>query len=483
VTTNGGLGLGFNYDNAANLTQNGTATLTYGATVGGPHAVSTLHDSSTGLTAQYAYDADGNLSFKASSGPGVNDFESYGYDANEHMTSYSYSRIPGVSASAAYGYDESGARTTRTSTTKLGLAAENVTTVDREFEIDTARSKRKTFVFIDGRRVLSLERPVTTLTPEHQLQFHSDPLGTNRLITDETGAVVQRAFTKPFGDVYKVVDGGGVDVTPSNRVSQYLFTDHHSDVETGLEYFGARYYDPVAGRFVGFDPEQIGASGGTTFDRLSSIPNYFDPYRYAANNPTTLVDPTGRQEEDDPVEEIERSFEEPPMVFDTTITGAAPSAADYFPGTVSPWISFSGLSPLPDSCRVSPLSLTPGEIDVPLPGQEAARATPRITEQGIARIEAHLGRSELNALSEPANAAMLERLRLGSTSPQDINFYMHELKESAIMNRGVDARDAHLETLEWQGIPYKPGYESQLYHPNVIEQFPEYFNPAAHSQP
>jgi hypothetical protein len=86
----------------------------------------------------------------------------------------------------------------------------------------------------------------------------------------------------------------------------------------------------------------------------------------------------------------------------------------------------------------------------------------------------------LNALDDPANAAMLHRLRSGNTTLQDINFYMHELKESAIMNRGVEARDAHLRTLEWQGIPYKPSYESQLYHPSVIKQFPEYFNPAAH---
>jgi hypothetical protein len=86
----------------------------------------------------------------------------------------------------------------------------------------------------------------------------------------------------------------------------------------------------------------------------------------------------------------------------------------------------------------------------------------------------------LNALSDPGNAAMLQRLRAGSTSPQDINFYMHELKESAIMNRGVGARDAHLQTLQWQGIPYKAGYESQLYHPSVIQQFPAYFTPAAH---
>ena len=45
---------------------------------------------------------------------------------------------------------------------------------------------------------------------------------------------------------------------------------------------------------------------------------------------------------------------------------------------------------------------------------------------------------------------------------------------------GVGARDAHLQTLEWQAIPYRPGYESQLYHPDVIRAYPEYFNPAAH---
>lgn len=110
----------------------------------------------------------------------------------------------------------------------------------------------------------------------------------------------------------------------------------------------------------------------------------------------------------------------------------------------------------------------------------------RVTEAGIARIEAHLGR--LGALEEPANAAMLERLRAGQTSVQDINFYMHELRESAVMERTggygtyEGARAAHLETLQWQNIPYAPGYESQLYHPDVIRAFQDMFNPAAWPQ-
>jgi RHS repeat-associated protein len=53
-----------------------------------------------------------------------------------------------------------------------------------------------------------------------------------------------------------------------------------SDAETGLYYYGARYYDPTAGRFVGEDPEEFGG-GATNF------------YKYASENPTNLADPFG----------------------------------------------------------------------------------------------------------------------------------------------------------------------------------------------
>jgi hypothetical protein len=107
----------------------------------------------------------------------------------------------------------------------------------------------------------------------------------------------------------------------------------------------------------------------------------------------------------------------------------------------------------------------------------ARAGVPRITEKGITRIEQHLSRPGLEdafgrpALQDPANARMIQRLRSGQTTQQDINFYMHELKESAIMNRGVGARDAHLQTLEWQKIPYTRGYESQLYAPDAAALF------------
>jgi len=73
---------------------------------------------------------------------------------------------------------------------------------------------------------------------------------------------------------------------------------------------------------------------------------------------------------------------------------------------------------------------------------------------------------------------MLQRLEDGFDSPWDRNFAEHELIESGLMDGGMGASEAHLLTLERQGIPYKAGYQRYLYHPDVIEEFPEMFNPA-----
>ncbi|MBA2284201.1 MAG: hypothetical protein H0W02_01825 [Ktedonobacteraceae bacterium] len=58
------------------------------------------------------------------------------------------------------------------------------------------------------------------------------------------------------------------------------FTGQYSDA-TGLDYYGARYYDPVAGIFLSADSVQGNAQG-------------MDPYAYVGGNPETFSDPTGQ---------------------------------------------------------------------------------------------------------------------------------------------------------------------------------------------
>src|SRR6185503_20455036 len=73
-----------------------------------------------------------------------------------------------------------------------------------------------------------------------------DHLGTPRIILDQTGAFanVKRHDYLPFGKELLAGTGGRkstMGYAPGDNVRQQ-FTSKERDVETGLDYFGARYY-------------------------------------------------------------------------------------------------------------------------------------------------------------------------------------------------------------------------------------------------
>ena len=51
----------------------------------------------------------------------------------------------------------------------------------------------------------------------------------------------------------------------------HRFTGQEADGETGLYYYGARYYDPTMGRFVGVDPLVLGQAEKTRIDFSASL--------------------------------------------------------------------------------------------------------------------------------------------------------------------------------------------------------------------
>jgi len=59
------------------------------------------------------------------------------------------------------------------------------------------------------------------------------------------------------------------------------FTGQYADSVTGLDYYNARYYDPVAGVFLSADSVQGNMQG-------------MNPYGYVRGNPETNTDPTGQ---------------------------------------------------------------------------------------------------------------------------------------------------------------------------------------------
>lgn len=63
------------------------------------------------------------------------------------------------------------------------------------------------------------------------------------------------------------------------------FTGNSRDAETGLDYFGARYFFGAQGRFTSPDP--LMASGDP------ANPQSWNRYAYVLNNPLRFIDPTG----------------------------------------------------------------------------------------------------------------------------------------------------------------------------------------------
>jgi RHS repeat-associated protein len=93
---------------------------------------------------------------------------------------------------------------------------------------------------------------------------------------------VWEATYLPYGQERAVA--GGSSTSPNH----YKFTGKERDPESGLDYFGARYYASGMARFLSSDPIRI------TSKRLVNPGSRLNLYSYGANNPMLYVDPTGR---------------------------------------------------------------------------------------------------------------------------------------------------------------------------------------------
>jgi RHS repeat-associated protein len=105
------------------------------------------------------------------------------------------------------------------------------------------------------------------------IYYHTDAIGSVRMITDSSGVEIARYDFLPFGQRWP---------QPQNSSDVRQFADKERDLETKLDYFGARYFRAESGRFTSVDPIQ---------GRLAD-PQTLNRYAYARNNPIRFIDPT-----------------------------------------------------------------------------------------------------------------------------------------------------------------------------------------------
>ncbi|MCG7852101.1 MAG: hypothetical protein MIO92_06230, partial [Methanosarcinaceae archaeon] len=130
----------------------------------------------------------------------------------------------------------------------------------------------KDYIYVGG-RLLAEYKPA-----ENEKYFYTpDQINSTRVVTDDMGTVVYSAAHDPYGGIQQTWVNT-FDPTPK-------FSGKERDSESGLDYFGARYYDKAQYRFISVD----------------SIRNasHFNPqrtnlYAYCMNNPISYLDPDGR---------------------------------------------------------------------------------------------------------------------------------------------------------------------------------------------
>ncbi len=136
-------------------------------------------------------------------------------------------------------------------------------------------------IFLGTRRIAS-QRAMADGTFEHfQYFYHADRQGSANYITDENGQVYEHLEYFPTGEAW-------IEEQSNQWRVQHLYTGQKWDEQTGLYYYGARFYDPRVSQFLSSDPQFMKQPAQSLTD-----PMFLNTYAYVNNNPSTLVDPSG----------------------------------------------------------------------------------------------------------------------------------------------------------------------------------------------
>lgn len=121
-----------------------------------------------------------------------------------------------------------------------------------------------------------IDKPLVMIRNGEHYFYHADELGTPLFLTDGKGEIVLSQQTDAFGRVI---------TTEGDLENPFIFTGREYDVDLGMYYYRARWYDPEIGRFLTPDP---------AWSPLRPPPD-LNTYVYARNAPTRFTDPLGRQ--------------------------------------------------------------------------------------------------------------------------------------------------------------------------------------------
>jgi RHS repeat-associated protein len=284
VNSGGALGLSYTYDNVGNVMGITDARPGMSQTFGYDNLHRLTSGSGSWGQVSYGYDAIGNRTAKTFNGSG----SSYSYSPSTNRLS----SISGADADSLILFDGNGNMTrdkngaySYVSTNMMSRATVSGIQYDYYYDGDGQRVRKTSngastyYQRGTGGKLLSeIQDSGPNPMGNGNYYYHLDALGSVRALTDQWGQVVENHDFMPFGEE----QNAPVTTNPLK------FTGKERDIETGLDYFGARYYTSLQGRFTSADPEKTGSM------KLRD-PQQWNLYSYTRNNPLRFVDPDGRE--------------------------------------------------------------------------------------------------------------------------------------------------------------------------------------------
>jgi RHS repeat-associated protein len=250
----------------------------------------------------YEYDAEGNRTKRTK----IADLtvDEYRWDYRNRLTAIvSKDAGGGVIKTVGYEYDVDDQRVQKTvisATPSVGDGVENYYIDRDQIAFVTDGGGMQTFHYLYG---LNVDAVMAQDSPVGMVWALADRLGSVDTLTDKDGNVVDKRSFDSFGRILS-------ETNPSVQF-RYGYTGRELDLESGLDYYRARYYDPQVGRFISVDP--MGFEAGDT-----------NLYRYVGNNSTNATDPTGMISWNDVVQGATN--------FRNTVTSNAQTGLEYWAG-------------------------------------------------------------------------------------------------------------------------------------------------------
>lgn len=216
----------------------------------------------------FTYDANGNQLTEATR-------RRFQWDYADRLRSYKMqSGTSEPTQHAHYLYDASGNRVKKLVRVQGGSYTATVY-IDGIFEYKTdGTDEQNTLHIMDDKSRIATVRvgddfSDTTPAVKYNLEDH---LGSSTLQLEQSGANINREEYYPFGETS----------FGSYARKRYKYCGKERDTESGLYYYGARYYNAWTCRFVSCDP-------------LMAQYAHLSPYNYASNSPVTHFDVDGLQ--------------------------------------------------------------------------------------------------------------------------------------------------------------------------------------------